>query len=35
MLNESVGRDCGFIPKTLNRDDGSYLPQEYIHLVGR
>ena len=19
----------------LNRDDGSYLPQEYLHLVGR
>ena len=22
-------------PCALNRDDGSYLPQEYLHLVGR
>ena len=22
------------IPCALNRDDGSYLPQEYLHLVG-
>ncbi len=21
--------------KLLNRDDGSYLPQEYLHLVGK
>ena len=22
-------------PCALNRDDGSHLPQEYLHLVGR
>ena len=22
-------------PCALNKDDGSYLPQEYLHLVGR
>ncbi len=35
MVKKTLSKHINMNHHALNRDDGSYLPQEYLHLVGK